>query len=190
MPKQYFPLFPTFVTVMASHHHTSGINPQFKVSGRKQKPSEYFINGLNSGNRFILSECITLLESTHPEKRKVAEAVLNTIPFQNETTIRIGITGSPGVGKSTFIEAFGLYLISQHHRPAILAIDPSSQINKGSILGDNFLLIRMRMLDLLLRVLYSVVLQHLQRKPFKCVKQVVLTSSLWKRWVLVNPKLK
>jgi LAO/AO transport system kinase len=136
MPKQYFPLFPTFVTVMATYHHTSGINPKFKVSGRKQKPSEYFINGLNSGNRFILSECITLLESSHPEKRKVAETVLNTIPFQNDTTIRIGITGSPGVGKSTFIEAFGLYLISQQHRPAILAIDPSSQINKGSILGD------------------------------------------------------
>ena len=132
----YFPIFPTFVTVMESNHHISGINPHFKVSGKKQKSADYYIHGLKSHNRFVLSECITLLESNLPEKRKIAEAVLNTIPFQNDTTIRIGITGSPGVGKSTFIEAFGLYLISQQHRPAILAIDPSSQINKGSILGD------------------------------------------------------
>lgn len=132
----YFPIFPTFVTIMESNHHISGINHHFKVSVRKQKSADYYIHGLKSHNRFVLSECITLLESNLPEKRKIAEAVLNTIPFQNDTTIRIGITGSPGVGKSTFIEAFGLYLISQQHRPAILAIDPSSQINKGSILGD------------------------------------------------------
>lgn len=121
---------------MESNHHVSGINPHFKVSGRRQKSADYYIKGLKSHNRFVLSEGITLLESNLPEKRKIAEEVLESFSHQNESVIRIGITGSPGVGKSTFIESFGLYLISEQHRPAVLAIDPSSQINKGSILGD------------------------------------------------------
>ena len=117
-------------------HKHSGINPDFSVNVRKANTSAYYIEGLKDKNRFILSECITLIESKNISKRKLADAVLSDLPESQAQTIRIGITGSPGVGKSTFIESFGLHLIGHNHRPAILAIDPSSQANKGSILGD------------------------------------------------------
>ncbi len=119
-----------------TYHKHSGINPDFSVPGRKQKNIEYYVQGLRERNRFVLSECITLIESKNKVKRILADAILDSLPDSKENTLRVGITGSPGVGKSTFIESFGLFLITQNHRPAILAIDPSSQINKGSILGD------------------------------------------------------
>jgi LAO/AO transport system kinase len=117
-------------------HKSSGISPQFTISKRKNKDIEYYLQGLREHNRFILSESITLLESNHLQKRTTAEHILDALPPTDDHTIRIGITGSPGVGKSTFIESFGLYLLSKNHRLAVLAIDPSSQKNKGSILGD------------------------------------------------------
>ncbi len=126
-----------------AHHKRSGINPDFSVSSRKDKTAEFYIRGLKDKNRFVLSECITLLESKNFTKRKLADKILDDLPSISDSIIRIGITGAPGVGKSTFIESFGLFLIAQNHRPAILAIDPSSQINKGSILGD-----KTRMLEL------------------------------------------
>jgi LAO/AO transport system kinase len=112
------------------------INPDFSIKMKKQKDISYYLDGLQDQNRFILSECITLLESTNPNKRTIGEHIIQQLPIPDQPTIRIGITGSPGVGKSTFIESFGQLLVSHHHRPAILAIDPSSRINKGSILGD------------------------------------------------------
>ncbi len=122
---------------MATSKNTkTGINPDFSVKSRKTKDLSYYLNGLQNKNRYILSECITLLESTHEAKRKLAEAILDSLSNVPDGTIRVGITGSPGVGKSTFIETFGTYLLEQKHRIAILAVDPSSQKNKGSILGD------------------------------------------------------
>ena len=83
-----------------------------------------------------LSRAITLVESTLPEHRQLARQVVEACMDSSRQSIRLGITGVPGVGKSTFIEALGLQVIQQGHRPAVLAIDPSSSVSKGSILGD------------------------------------------------------
>jgi len=86
--------------------------------------------------RRAMAKSITLLESTRPEHRAQADALLTALlPFTG-ASFRLGISGVPGVGKSTFIEALGLYLIAQGHRVAVLAIDPSSSVSGGSILGD------------------------------------------------------
>ncbi len=84
----------------------------------------------------ILSQAITLLESTRADHQALAQEILEACLQQKKESLRIGITGSPGVGKSTFIETFGLEVIRQGHQVAVLAIDPSSQLSKGSILGD------------------------------------------------------
>ncbi len=97
--------------------------------------SEY-VDGIKSGDRFILSRAITLIESNKIAHRELAQEILSKCQESNQTSFRIGITGSPGVGKSTFIEKIGSSLIERGHRLAILTIDPSSQITKGSILGD------------------------------------------------------
>ena len=86
--------------------------------------------------RRALAKSITLLESTRPDHRAQADAMLNTLLPHTGKAMRLGISGVPGVGKSTFIEALGLMLIAQGHRVAVLAIDPSSSIGGGSILGD------------------------------------------------------
>jgi len=84
----------------------------------------------------ILSRAITLIESNLPEDKQLAQDVLESILPNTGKAIRIGITGVPGVGKSTFIETFGKYLTSLNSKIAVLAVDPSSQLTKGSILGD------------------------------------------------------
>lgn len=86
--------------------------------------------------RRALAKAITLLESTRADHRTRAQALLNALLPYAGKSLRIGITGVPGVGKSTFIEAFGLHLIGLGHRVAVLAIDPSSSVSGGSILGD------------------------------------------------------
>ena len=91
---------------------------------------------VRAGDRRALARAITRVESTKPEHQDEAQALLAALlPHTGEAT-RIGISGSPGVGKSTFIEAFGLHLIKQGHRVAVLAVDPSSPRSGGSILGD------------------------------------------------------
>lgn len=115
---------------------TSPINPAYAVRKRKPHDAAYYLDGLARHDRFVLSEAITLVESTDPKKRKIADAVLSALDGGKNDSTRIGITGSPGVGKSTFIEAFGLYLADRGHRVAVLAIDPSSNVSGGSILGD------------------------------------------------------
>jgi LAO/AO transport system kinase len=89
-----------------------------------------------AGDRRALARAITLVESTHPEHRAEAEALLARVLPASGGAVRLGITGVPGVGKSSFIEAFGLHLIGAGHRVAVLAVDPSSQLSRGSILGD------------------------------------------------------
>lgn len=91
---------------------------------------------LATGDRRALARAITLVESTRPDHRAQAEALLAALPALGQPSIRLGITGAPGVGKSTFIEAFGLHLTSLGHRVAVLAVDPSSSRTGGSILGD------------------------------------------------------
>jgi LAO/AO transport system kinase len=93
-------------------------------------------DGVRRGERRALAKAITLLESTRADHRVRADALLNTLLPHTGKAMRLGISGVPGVGKSTFIESLGLMLIGKGHRVAVLAIDPSSSVSGGSILGD------------------------------------------------------
>jgi len=104
---------------------------------RKSQPeSEDIISGILEGNISSLSRAITLIESTNPKHIKKAISIIKACLPKTNKSIRIGITGVPGVGKSTFIETFGKHLTKLGKKVAVLAIDPSSSITKGSILGD------------------------------------------------------
>lgn len=94
------------------------------------------IAGISSGDRAALARAITLVESTRADHQREAQALLTSLLDKTGHSIRIGITGVPGVGKSTFIESFGLTVIEQGHKLAVLAVDPSSARSGGSILGD------------------------------------------------------
>ncbi|MDA9363085.1 methylmalonyl Co-A mutase-associated GTPase MeaB [Polaribacter sp.] len=109
---------------------------KIKLSRAKQHSVEAFVTNILAGDIPFLSRAITLVESTTVKHQQKANAILERcLPFANNS-VRIGITGVPGVGKSTFIEAFGKHLTSQGKKVAVLAVDPSSSLNKGSILGD------------------------------------------------------
>lgn len=95
-----------------------------------------FTEGILSSNISYVSKAITLVESTRPEHQEQAQQLINAIIRHSGQSFRLGITGVPGVGKSTFIESFGMEVIARGHKLAVLAIDPSSQLSKGSILGD------------------------------------------------------
>ena len=94
------------------------------------------LEGVVRGERRALAKAITLLESTRPDHRRRADALLNESLPHAGRAVRLGISGVPGVGKSTFIEALGLFLLARGHRIAVLAVDPSSSVSGGSILGD------------------------------------------------------
>lgn len=103
---------------------------------RRQPTADALVTGILSGNKTALSRAITLVESTNPDHRQKANAVINaSLPHANKS-VRIGITGVPGVGKSTFIEALGKHLTALGKKVAVLAVDPSSTLSHGSILGD------------------------------------------------------
>lgn len=97
---------------------------------------DYYLNGLNDQNNVVLAQAITLVESKRDSDQALADQLLDEIVKKDSPSIRIGITGTPGVGKSSFIEGFGTFLIDQGRKVAVLAIDPSSQRTGGSILGD------------------------------------------------------
>ena len=104
----------------------------------KQSPSKVkqLASDVRSGDRRALAQAITLVESTHPDHRPNAEQLLTNLVGNTGKALRLGISGPPGVGKSTFIEALGLYLIGRGHKVAILAVDPTSTRSGGSVLGD------------------------------------------------------
>ena len=93
-------------------------------------------SGVRRGERRAIAKAITLLESTRADHRERADGLLNALLVDTGKALRIGISGVPGVGKSTFIEALGLDLIAKGHKVAVLTVDPSSSISGGSILGD------------------------------------------------------
>jgi LAO/AO transport system kinase len=97
---------------------------------------DYYKKGVLKANRVILSQAITLVESKKNSHQELAMELVESITPSTGNSIRIGITGVPGVGKSTFIDAFGSFLTSLKHKVAVLSIDPSSTRTKGSILGD------------------------------------------------------
>jgi LAO/AO transport system kinase len=117
----------------------NAINPKgldrFK-NNRSSLSLDQYVDGIKSGNRTILSRAITLIESTKAEHRELAQDIIEACLPDTGNSIRIGITGVPGVGKSTFIESLGNHIIKEGNKLAVLAIDPSSTRTKGSILGD------------------------------------------------------
>jgi LAO/AO transport system kinase len=98
--------------------------------------AEAFCAAIRAGDRRAVARAITLLESTREDHRALAQEILDVLVPATGEAIRVGITGPPGVGKSTFIEALGLHLLERGHRVAVLAVDPSSPVSGGSILGD------------------------------------------------------
>jgi len=109
---------------------------KIKKNRSKQNSVRKFVSKILEGDIPFLSRAITLVESTNPRHQEKASKILECCLPHANNSIRIGITGVPGVGKSTFIEAFGKHLTAQGKKVAVLAVDPSSSVNKGSILGD------------------------------------------------------
>jgi LAO/AO transport system kinase len=97
---------------------------------------EFYIDGVLKNNRAVIAKSITLIESALPSHQPVAQQILERLMPHAGNAIRVGISGVPGVGKSTFIESFGMMLIEKGHRVAVLAVDPSSSRSGGSIMGD------------------------------------------------------
>lgn len=115
-----------------------------KKEGSADVPSvSEYAKGVASGSRMMLSKAITLIESNSPKHFEAAQELIKEINSDRKPSLRIGITGVPGAGKSTFIDAFGTLLCEMGHKVAILAVDPSSQVSKGSILGDKTRMERM-----------------------------------------------
>lgn len=115
------------------------INPQLAVSVkrfRRKYTLQEYIDGITSGNRTILSQAITLVESSLTGDYELAQAIIEKCLSLSSPSVRIAVTGVPGAGKSTFIETFGLHIVAEGRKLAVLTVDPSSEQTKGSILGD------------------------------------------------------
>jgi len=116
------------------------VNPEVFSERRKKPRKKYsvdeYVSGIIAGNITILSQAITMLESALPEHYNTAQLIIEKCLPYSAKSLRIGITGVPGAGKSTFIESFGLLLTGMGRKLAVLTIDPSSEQTKGSILGD------------------------------------------------------
>ncbi len=112
------------------------VNPYRKKIRRHQYTVDEYVNGILAGDKVMLSQAVTLVESTLPAHQEIADQIIERcLPYAGKSE-RWGITGVPGAGKSTSIEALGMSLIRQGKKLAVLAIDPSSERSKGSILGD------------------------------------------------------
>lgn len=112
------------------------VNPDFKRKKAAKLTTDQYVEGILAGNITILSQAITLIESVLPEHHRQAQEIIERCLPHSGNSIRIGITGVPGAGKSTFIEAIGEMIVNLGHKLAVLAIDPSSERSGGSILGD------------------------------------------------------
>jgi len=116
------------------------VNPYFnnfyKSNKVRKLSKEEYLSGILSSDVTILSQAITLIESSRAEHRELARTLVEQCQSVAKESMRIGITGVPGAGKSTFIETFGKLFTSEGHKLAVLAIDPSSEKSRGSILGD------------------------------------------------------
>ncbi len=112
------------------------VNPHFKKRPRRRFSVDQYVEGIVSGDITILSQAITMVESLLPEHHDLSQQIIEKCLPHCVDSMRIGITGVPGAGKSTFIEAVGNMVTAEEHKLAVLAIDPSSQRSSGSILGD------------------------------------------------------
>jgi LAO/AO transport system kinase len=119
--------------------HSASKSDEKKKSSRsanQRLTTEEYVRGILTGDRTILGRTITLIESNAPTHQTQAQEVLKDLIPHTGNSIRIGITGTPGAGKSTFIETFGCYLTDNDHKVAVTAVDPTSSLTRGSILGD------------------------------------------------------
>ena len=117
----------------------SNINPYLKRKrfARRQLTANDYVEGILKGDTSILGQAVTLVESTHPAHQQVAQEVIERCLPHSGNSVRIGISGVPGAGKSTSIDEFGIHVLKEYGgKLAVLAIDPSSERTKGSILGD------------------------------------------------------
>ncbi|MDB4335076.1 methylmalonyl Co-A mutase-associated GTPase MeaB [bacterium] len=116
------------------------VNPNLKNRFQKKKRRVFtvdeYVNGILAGNITILSQAVTLIESSRPDHQEMAQSIIERCLPHTKKSIRLGITGVPGAGKSTLIESLGMHIIREGGKLAVLAIDPSSERSKGSILGD------------------------------------------------------
>ena len=125
------------LTVNSGIEQPPTVNPYLKKRVRRvQYSTDEFVAGILRGDVSVLSQAVTLVESTNPDHYRQAQEVVEKCLPHAGRSVRIGITGVPGAGKSTFIEALGMELVNQGHKLAVLAIDPSSERSRGSILGD------------------------------------------------------
>lgn len=115
------------------------VNPYLqrqRIHRPKQISTADFVDGILRGNIAMLSQAVTLIESSRDEHQQQAQEIIEKCLPHTGRSVRVGITGVPGAGKSTSIDSFGMHMVKQGHRLAVLAIDPSSERSKGSILGD------------------------------------------------------
>ncbi|HWR35298.1 MAG TPA: methylmalonyl Co-A mutase-associated GTPase MeaB [Clostridia bacterium] len=124
-----------FLIVQPGVEQPSSLSVKNIKRARRLSAPEY-LEGILRGDRAVLGRAITLVESSRPQDHQLAQDLLQLCLPHTGRSIRVGITGVPGAGKSTFIEALGMELIGRGERVAVLAIDPSSQLSRGSILGD------------------------------------------------------
>ena len=128
------------LTVNSGIEQPSIVNPYLKQMHRKRRQMlsvQEFVDGILAGNVTVLSQAVTLVESVRPEHQAMAQEVIERCLPYSGNSVRIGISGVPGAGKSTSIDVFGLHVLERTGgRLAVLAIDPSSEKTKGSILGD------------------------------------------------------
>jgi LAO/AO transport system kinase len=130
------PYYESALTERAGVEQPMQVNPNFKRHKKSELTVDDYVKGILEGNRTILSRAITMIESENPTHIAMAQTIIERCLPHSGNSLRIGITGVPGVGKSTFIESFGGMLTAEGHKLAVLAIDPSSERTKGSILGD------------------------------------------------------
>ena len=130
------PYYESALTERAGVEQPMQVNPHFKWHKKVELTVDDYVKGILDGDRTILSRAITMIESENPTHIAMAQDIIERCLPHSGNSLRIGITGVPGVGKSTFIESFGGMLTAQGHKLAVLAIDPSSERTKGSILGD------------------------------------------------------
>ncbi len=144
--KEKIPRFPdwvpdgggdAFTTRVLKGKRIADVKKERENFEKKNFPSKNdFIKGIRENNKTLLSKAITLVESNNEKYYSFGREILEELGFYNEGSIRIAISGPPGAGKSTFIEKLGMFLIRSGHKVAVLAVDPSSTLSKGSILGD------------------------------------------------------
>ena len=128
------------LTVNKGVEHAPAVNPNaFRHIKKRRKltlTADQYVEGILAGNITILSQAVTLVESARADHQLIAQEIIEKCLPHTGNSIRLGITGVPGAGKSTFIEALGMHIIGQKGKLAVLAIDLSSERTKGSILGD------------------------------------------------------